>query len=264
MNARHALRDRFSLEQRVVILTGAAGLYGRGLARDLVAAGARAIAAARNRAGLEALQRELAGEGLELAAVVPFDQGNADSIRALVARVSEQFGQIDGLVNNAVWRPTYGPGTSFEHWEQSMRVNAAGLAALHETVGAAMAGRGSGSIVNIGSTQGSVGPTLSLYRESGQAMPPADYWFHKGGMVNLTRYYAGLFGPKGVRVNTVAPGGLRVAQPAEFVRRYAAETFLGRMGNDQDLGGPVVFLLSNAASYVTGATLAVDGGYTAH
>ncbi len=126
-----------------------------------------------------------------------------------------------------------------------------------------MAERGSGSIVNIGSIQGMVGPDLTLYEGLAMEAIP-DYFFHKGGMLNLTRYFAAHYGPRGVRVNCVSPGGFESGQPAAFVERYARATFLRRMAGAGDLGGPVIFLLSEAARYVTGINLPVDGGYTAH
>jgi NAD(P)-dependent dehydrogenase (short-subunit alcohol dehydrogenase family) len=92
---------------------------------------------------------------------------------------------------------------------------------------------------------------------------PPDYFFHKGGMLNLTRFYAALYGGRQVRVNCVSPGGFFNQQPEAFVRRFNEHTMLGRMANSEDLGGPVIFLLSDAAGYVTGANLPVDGGYTA-
>jgi NAD(P)-dependent dehydrogenase (short-subunit alcohol dehydrogenase family) len=93
-------------------------------------------------------------------------------------------------------------------------------------------------------------------------MPP-DYFFHKGGMLNLTRFYAALYGPNNVRVNCVSPGGFFNNQPELFVKRYAEHTMLNRMADDEDLGGALVFLLSEASRYVTGVNLPVDGGYTA-
>ena len=91
-----------------------------------------------------------------------------------------------------------------------------------------------------------------------------DYFFHKAGMVNLTRYFAAQYGPKGVRVNCLSPGGFLSGQDPKFVERYSNATFLRRMANDSDLGGPVIFLLSSAAAYITGVNLPIDGGYTAH
>jgi NAD(P)-dependent dehydrogenase (short-subunit alcohol dehydrogenase family) len=91
-----------------------------------------------------------------------------------------------------------------------------------------------------------------------------DYYFNKAGMANLTRYYAAHLGPRAVRVNCLSPGGFFNNQPEAFLERYVAQTFLRRMANSEDLGGAVVFLLSPASAYITGASLPVDGGFTAH
>ena len=122
---------------------------------------------------------------------------------------------------------------------------------------------GNGSVVNIGSIQGMIGPSFELYAGTNMGTPPPDYFFHKGGMINLTRYYAALFGPRGVRVNCLSPGGFFNHQPQPFLGRYEKHTMMNRMADSADLGGCVVFLLSDAAKYVTGANLPVDGGYTA-
>ena len=126
-----------------------------------------------------------------------------------------------------------------------------------------MARQKQGSIVNIGSIQGMVGPTPSLYEGTNLGTPAPDYFFHKGGMINMTRYFASMLGANGVRVNCVSPGGFFTGQPEPFLSRYCQKTMLGRMADENDLGGPIVFLLSDSARYVTGANLAVDGGYTA-
>ena len=144
-----------------------------------------------------------------------------------------------------------------------MRVNATGVFLMTRVFGEAMCGQQSGSIVNVSSIQGTVGPSLELYEGTNMGDPPPDYFFHKAGMVNLTRYYAALYGRHGVRVNCVSPGGFFNHQPEPFLSRYCSRTFLNRMADSSDLGGPVLFLLSDAARYVTGANLPVDGGYTA-
>jgi NAD(P)-dependent dehydrogenase (short-subunit alcohol dehydrogenase family) len=107
-----------------------------------------------------------------------------------------------------------------------------------------------------------VGPDFTLYEGLGWGTPP-DYFFHKGGMVQLTRFAASKLGPKNVRVNCIIPGGFYTDQDPRFVKRYEARTFLGRMANDTDLKGTIVFLASDASAYITGASLAIDGGYTA-
>jgi len=253
--------DRFKLNNKVILLTGGAGLYGRGLSKDLAAAGARLVIASRNLASCEEVAASLREEGLDACAEL-LDQGCETSILALRDRILEKFGRIDGLVNNAVARPMQSADGSVEQWEESIKINATGVFLMHRHFGGVMKKQGCGSIVNIGSIQGMVGPALSLYEGLDMPSPPPDYFFHKGGMINLTRYYAAMFGSASVRVNCLSPGGFFNNQAKEFVRRYSAQTFLGRMGDETDLGGPVVFLLSDASLYITGANLPVDGGYT--
>lgn len=252
----------FSLAGKVILLTGGAGLYGRGLAAELAATGATLILASRN---VTALEQVAAGEQA-LGRIVharELDQAEEVSILRLRDEVLAEFGHVDGLVNNAVARPMKSPDAPLADWEASMKTNATGLFAITRAFGAAMADHGSGSIVNIGSIQGIVGPDLSLYEGLNMHAIP-DYFFHKAGMVNLTKYFAAQYGPKGVRVNCLSPGGFFSGQHPTFVERYSKATYLRRMADHQDLGGPVIFLLSEAARYVTGVNLPVDGGYTAH
>lgn len=252
----------FSLAGKVVLLTGGAGLYGRGLTSQLAAAGAQLILASRDIAALEKVAAEERSRGYTVKAHA-LDQGDEASILRLRDWVQSEFGRIDGLVNNAVARPMKRFDAPLADWEASMKINATGLFAITRAFGDMMAASGSGSIVNIGSIQGMVGPDNTLYEGLNmQAIP--DYFFHKAGMVNLTRYFAGHYGPRGVRVNCLSPGGFLSGQPPAFVERYARSTFLRRMADERDLGGPVIFLLSEAARYVTGTNLPVDGGYTAH
>ena len=145
---------------------------------------------------------------------------------------------------------------------KSMAVNATGLFSMTKAFGDHMAEQNGGSIINIGSIQGMVGPDYSLYEGLGWGSPP-DYFFHKGGMINFTRYVAARLGPRGVRCNTLSPGGFFNDQDPRFVERYSRRTALGRMADDTDLKGAVVFLASDASAYVTGINLPVDGGYTA-
>ena len=254
--------ERFDLKDKVIVITGGAGLCGRGLSKDLASAGATLVIASRNLDSCEEVARELREAGFQ-AFAEQLDQGCESSIQALRDRVLERHGRIDGLVNNSVARPMKSAAGSLEEWDESMKINATGVFLMHRHFGPAMAGRRSGSILNIGSIQGMIGPALSLYDGLNMAAPPPDYFFHKGGMVNLTRYFAALLGPSQVRVNCLSPGGFFNNQNEEFVRRYSEQTFLGRMGNETDLGGSAVFLLSDASLYITGANLPVDGGYTA-
>jgi NAD(P)-dependent dehydrogenase (short-subunit alcohol dehydrogenase family) len=252
----------FSLQNHTVLLTGAAGLFGRGLASALAQAGATLIIASRSADKLQAVAEEETARGHRVFAEA-FDQGDEASILALRDRIQERFGPLHGLVNNSVLRSMKGEQGSVEQWEDSMRVNATGVMLMHRHFGSSMAEAGRGSIVNIGSIQGMIGPSYELYEGTQMGDMPPDYFFHKGGMQNLTRFYAALYGPKNVRVNCLAPGGFFNNQPEAFVRRYSEHTMLNRMADDEDLGGSVIFLLSEASRYITGVNLPVDGGYTA-
>lgn len=252
----------FSLKDQTVLLTGAAGLFGRGLASSLAAAGATLIIASRDAAKLQIVAEEESAKGHRVYAEA-FDQADENSILDLQQRIEQRFGVLHGLVNNSVLRPMKGALGSVAQWEDSMRVNATGLMLMHRHFGRSMAAAGRGSIVNIGSIQGMIGPSYELYAGTEMGDLPPDYFFHKGGLLNLTRFYAALYGPQNVRVNCLAPGGYFNHQPDLFVQRFNEHTMLGRMADDTDLGGPLVFLLSDAARYITGANLPVDGGYTA-
>ncbi len=254
--------DRFSLRDRVVVLTGGSGLYGRQLTSAIAEAGAKLVIASRN---LSKLQQVAADERQRGYTVVceAFDQGDEKSVLDLRDRILKTFGQIDGLVNNSVIRPMKRMDDSLAAWTESMQVNATGIFLMTRAFGQEMCKRNQGSIVNIGSIQGMVGPSLYLYEGTNLGTPPPDYFFHKGGMINLTRYFASVLGAKGVRVNCVSPGGFFNHQPEPFLTRYSQRTMLGRMADENDLGGTIVFLLSDASRYITGANLPVDGGYTA-
>ncbi len=252
--------NRFSLAGKVVLLTGGAGLYGRGLTADLAAAGATLIIASRNLDALRTVAAEEAAKG-HCVEAEQYDQSSNDSIVALLDRILQRHGRIDGLVNNSVARVA--EKALDKKLELSMQINATGLILMHHHFCNAMARQGSGSVVNIGSMYGMVGPNLGLYKGTNMPDPSPDYFFHKGGMINLTRYYAGMFGRYGVRVNCLSPGGFFNHQPEPFVENYKEHTYLKRMADPEDLGGAVIFLLSSAAKYITGVNIPVDGGFTA-
>jgi NAD(P)-dependent dehydrogenase (short-subunit alcohol dehydrogenase family) len=251
----------FSLEGKVAVVTGGAGFYGRQLVDGLLEAGAATVVASRNVESLEALASDQKKRGYELH-VRHLDQGSEESIQKLFDQVQEEFGRVDVLVNNAVLRPMKDWNGDLEAFRKSLEVNITGVFQMTRLFGERMGEQGGGSIVNIGSIQGMVGPDFTLYEGLDWGIPP-DYFIHKGAMLQLTRFAASRLGPKGVRVNTVSPGGYYTGQHPDFVKRYNARTFLGRMAGDNDLKGAVAFLASDAAAYITGANLPVDAGYTA-
>lgn len=251
-----------SLENKVAVVTGGAGLYGRQIVDGLAEAGARTVVASR---GLEKLQ-ELAAEHRDRGHDVVahrLDQSEEESVLQLRDDVLEQFGRIDVLVNNAVARPMSGWDDDADSFDESMRVNATGIFLMTRAFGEPMRQERAGSIINVSSIMGMIGVEPTNYRGTDMSGFYPDYYFHKGGMINFTRFCASYFGDTGVRVNCVSPGGLYNDQPEPFVRQYSERTCLGRMADETDLKGAIVFLASDASKYVTGANLPVDGGYTA-
>jgi NAD(P)-dependent dehydrogenase (short-subunit alcohol dehydrogenase family) len=257
------LLNTFSLAGKIALVTGGAGLYGRQIVRALAEAGARTYIASRNLEALEMVASEHRLQGYDVRAL-QLDQTDEASIAALRNAILRESEQLHILVNNAVARPVskgYLLGDAAEI-DESMRVNGTGLILITRALGEIMAD--GGSIINIGSIMGLVG--LEPLNYSGTDMDGwyPDYFFHKGGMANLTRFLASYYGPRGIRVNCVHPGGLQSSAHDEaFVKNYSARTCLGRLANDTDLMGTVVFLAADASLYVTGTNIPVDGGYTA-
>ncbi|MCF3650473.1 SDR family oxidoreductase [Synoicihabitans lomoniglobus] len=254
----------FSLGGKVVVQFGGTGVLGRSLVTALAGAGATLIVASRNRDSLASLatKEHEAGRTVHVDEV---DIGSEASLQALRDRILATHGRIDGIVFNAVSRPMKSYDDNLAAWQASMDVNATGFFATVRAFGDAMVGQKSGSIVNIASQMGSIGMNPWLYEETPMQIPP-DYFFHKGGMINLTRYLASHYGSHNVRVNVVSPGGIYnpdQPQAEAFVTRYGKMTMLGRLAQAREIGGSVVFLLSDASTYVTGTNIAIDGGYTA-
>jgi NAD(P)-dependent dehydrogenase (short-subunit alcohol dehydrogenase family) len=153
--------------------------------------------------------------------------------------------------------------TTAQQWEETMRVNSTGVFLASQIFSEPMQVQRSGSIVNISSIYGVVGPDFSIYE--GTAMSnPVDYSFAKGGIIGFTRYLASFLGPFGVRANCISPGGFHTPDmPENFQRNYTRRTLLGRMATADDIKGPALFLASDASAYVTGQNISVDGGWTA-
>ncbi|UCH36040.1 MAG: SDR family oxidoreductase [Armatimonadota bacterium] len=256
--------ERFSLDGRVALVTGGAGLYGRQIVAALAEAGARTFVASRNLAALETLAAEHRAAGRDVTAL-QYDQGEEASILALRDDVLRHSDRFDVLVNNAVLRPMkQGYRDDAATFAESMQVNATGLFVITRAFGDVMAEQGSGAVINIGSIHGMIAPDPAIYEGTEMSGWYPDYFFHKSGMINFTRFMASYYGARGVRCNCVSPGGLWTAKmPETFVRQYSERTFLGRLANETDLMGVIVFLSSDASAYITGANIPVEGGYTA-
>ncbi len=257
-----SVMDMFSLKGKVAIVTGGAGLYGRQIVEACAEAGATTVTASRNLEALEKVAADLRSRGHDVHAD-KLDLEDEESIRQFVKRTIEKHDKIDVLVNNAVARPFKPECCDIEGFRKSMEVNAVGLFTITEVVSAHMKERRQGSIVNIGSIMGMIGVDTTLYKGLDMCGLYPDYFFNKGGMENYTRYLAGALGEYNIRANVLAPGGCFANQPEEFVKRYSDRTMLGRMANESDMKGAVVFLASDASAYITGANLPVDAGYTA-
>jgi NAD(P)-dependent dehydrogenase (short-subunit alcohol dehydrogenase family) len=187
----------------------------------------------------------------------------------VISRISQQIGSIDFLVNNAAFVGTsalQGWAVSFEDqssaiWTSVLEVNLTSMFDFAQGLSSNLQTTDSPSIVNIASIHGHVGPDWSLYYGTDMSSPAA-YSASKAGVINLTRWLASTMGPK-VRVNSISPGGIARGQKESFVEKYVARVPLGRMASENDIVGPVLFLLGDQSRYITGQDLAVDGGYTA-
>lgn len=256
--------DSFRLDGKIAVVTGGGGLYGTGFCRALAEAGATVVLTSRSLATADSAVAALRADGLDVRGF-ELDQSEPDSIDAFAARVSQTWGSVDVLVNNAVHRQGGDLAhTTAEDWDATAAVNARGLFLLTQTMVEQMiaAGRG-GSIVNIGSIYGIVGPDFPVY-DGTLATSPIFYSYDKGGMIGMTRYLASALGPHRIRVNCLCPGGLRSeGQDPTFVEQYVSRTPLGRMADHDDVPPALVFLASPASAYVTGTVLPVDGGWTA-
>lgn len=258
------IRDLFSLKERVALVTGGAGRYGRQICRALAEAEATVIVGSRNYEHCESFAGELRGESHCDAAALCLDVMADRSVEDAMTQIASRWGRIDILFNNAVSvqaAPARRHGTG--DWAQAMESNATGLYRMIRAFGETMARQSSGSIVNIASIYGMVSPDFRIYEGSEPMTNPPSYGFAKAGMIQLTRYFAVYFASRGVRVNSISPGGLCSREmPPAFVAEYVKRTPLGRMAGPNDLKGAALFLASDASSYVTGQNLIVDGGYT--
>ena len=259
--------DLFRLDGRVAIVTGGRGLYGAGISEGLCEMGATVIVASRNGEKCEEFAAALREKGYD-AHGMALDLADDGSIARLVEAVIARFGKIDILVNNAVDRRnmTSLQAATRQKLRDSAEVNLNGQILLSQAVIPHMKANGGGSIVNIGSMRGLDCPHFPFYPEA-MGDQPVNYTTEKWAMVGLTKYMAGRYGKDRIRVNCVAPGGFNPGiaddpNKKQFVKTYIENCPLGCWANEDDIKGPVVFLASDAANYVTGATLVMDGGWT--
>jgi NAD(P)-dependent dehydrogenase (short-subunit alcohol dehydrogenase family) len=258
--------ERFRLDGRIAFVSGAAGHLGRAMSIALAMAGAHVILNGRTVSKLETFREELASAGLQ-ASVAAFDVMDRERAAEVLARLS----RLDVLVNNAfTGLPTKDDISGSEAFRIAME---SGVAVAYQNTMAAMSGleaavaaAGHASVINITSIYAHVSPTFAVYGDSGLGAAP-QYSAAKGGLLQLTRYMACELAPKQIRVNSLSPGIFpwdRIEQDhPDFVARICARTPMGRTGRTEEIGGPTVFLASDASSFMTGADLRVDGGWVA-
>lgn len=257
-------KDMFCLEGKIAVVTGGRGLYGAPISEGLAEAGATVVVASRNRDACKAYARTLQDKGLQ-AEGAALDMADDCSIDAFVDRLQKRHGRIDILVNNAVTREGYADlkDVTRESLASTMDVNVCGMMLLTKKVVLGMQAQNSGSIINISSIQGVMGPHFPYY-EQGQTSP-VGYSFEKWGLTGFTKWLAAYYGKYAIRANCICPGGydpqLEQTRPT-FYHTYAAHTPLQKWPDRDDIKGPVVFLASEASRYVTGINLLMDGGFT--
>jgi NAD(P)-dependent dehydrogenase (short-subunit alcohol dehydrogenase family) len=254
--------DLFSLDGRLAVVTGGAGQLGGEIARGLAACGATVA--------IFDIAKAAEGDGISSFVVDVTD-------RAAIERATAELSGAPHILVNAAALDSppdapaeeVGPFEDYpaESFDRVMQVNVKGTLLACQVIGARMADEGRGSVVNVSSIYGMLSPVQELYdfrRDSGETFfKPIAYSVSKSALYNLTRYLATYWAKSGVRVNTLTLAGVWNGQPQEFLDAYTARMPLGRMAEASEVVGPVVFLSSDASSYVTGANVVVDGGWSA-
>lgn len=271
-----SLIEKFSLEGKTALVTGAAGLLGRQFTRTLGEAGAKVVAADID---FNAAYSQVIGlREINIRAIaIKVNVKDPDSVSAMVDHTMQEFNSIDVLVNCAALDPKFDPqhieeqsGNAFEDyplqdWQTSLDVNLTGVFLTSQAAARKMVKQGTGVIINISSIYGLKGPDQRIYPkvEGRQQFKPVDYPVTKAAILGFTRYLAAYYAETQIRVNALTPGGIFNQHDEPFVSNYSAKAILGRMALPEEMNSALLFLASDASSYITGANLIIDGGYTA-
>jgi 2-deoxy-D-gluconate 3-dehydrogenase len=270
--------EKFNLKDRVAVVTGGGGQLGFEFCKTLAEAGAAVVAADLNMDLATRAVNHLTDCGYTSFAF-PLDVTRVESTRELVAETTKRFGRLDILVNSAALDPKFDPDAAskgiapgafedypLEQWNAALNVNLTGMFLVTQACVKPMIEQGKkGSIINICSTYGLNGPDQRIYIKDGRrvAFKPVYYTTTKAGVLGFTKYLAAYYMNTEIRVNALTPGGVFNNHEDYFVRNYSAKTILGRMAKKDEMNGALLFLASDASSYMTGNNVIVDGGWTA-
>lgn len=262
------VKKLFNLSDKVIIITGAAGMLGSRYAYGLSKQGANVVLTDINFSECKKIEKNIKNSFETDPHSIKLDLTKTKSIKSMVSSVLKKYSKIDVLINNAAYQGNPKIRTagfeklSLDVWKQAIDVNLTGIFLCCQTVGKQMVKQKSGNIINISSTYGLVGPDQRIYGKSGQNSA-AFYAVTKSGILNLTRYLSAYWQGTGIRVNTFSPGGVENNQDPSFIKKYSSRTPMKRMAKKDEYVGSLIFLASNASSYMTGSNLIVDGGWTA-
>ena len=262
------VKNIFDLTDKTVILTGAAGYLGGNYADGLSQSGANVVLADINYQGCKKLEHKIREKYDVDPLSVKLDLTQPKSINNLVSKITKKYSNIDVLINNAAYQGTPKIRTAgfenltLETWNEAISVNLTGIFLLSQQIGKIMKNQKFGNIINISSIYGIVGADQRIYGKSGQNSA-VFYAATKGAVLNLTRYLASFWNRTGIRVNTFSPGGVENKQDKNFIKNYSKKTMIGRMARNDEYVGALIFLASDASSYMTGSNLIIDGGWTA-
>ena len=266
---------KFSLKDRVALVTGGAGLLGRQFCLTLAQAGAKVYVSDLDGQAAQAVAGEISAQA-HGAMGIRLDVTDPDSVNSVIAQIMDQSSRLDILVNSAALDPKFDPGNigsasnAFEDypldsWQAALNVNLTGPFLVSQAAAREMVRQKKGSIINICSTYGLGGPDQRIYEKPGQppVFKPVYYTVTKAGILGLTRYMATYYAGSDIRINALTPGGVFNGHDEIFVRNYSARTVMGRMAEKDEMNGALLFLASDASSYMTGGNVIVDGGWTA-
>lgn len=254
------------LSGRVAAITGGGGNLGTVFARVLAGAGAKVALIDIQEGSLSQVATDLRAAGADVE-TIRCDVSDAAAVKACFEAIAARFGRLDVLVNNAAGKSDHFfsdlEGLPLEDWDRVLAINLTGPFLCTKAAIPLLRASGHGSIVNIGSIYGIVSPDPRVYEGTRIQTPPV-YMASKGGVLALTRYVAVYHARDGIRCNALSPGGVEAGQERSFIDHYSARAPLGRMARADEMAGAMLYLASDASSYMTGHNLVVDGGWTAY